>query len=164
MSNNLVKTNNFESTKQSLSDLKGSVPSIIDLPQFPTSGTIFRFNEHSVTGKEANEKLVKPLQTTIITLNSYVSNLLGFINDLYGLIDWLDNEYTKGIESAVNAAKISSNQALDASNQALDASNQALDASKKAESASDKATKAQEDIKRTIEALKITVGKLRGVL
>ena len=154
MSNNLVKTDKFKNAKRSLANLKKGAPSVIDLPQFPTSGKIFRVTNHNVTGEEANENLVKPLQTTIITLNSHISKLLGFIDEIYGLIDWLDNEYTKGIETAIDAAKESSSQALTASNQALKAS-------KKAEIASNKATKAQEDIKRTIEALKITVGKLK---
>ena len=147
MSNNLVKTDKFKNAKRSLVNLKKGAPSVIYLPQFPTSGEIFRFTKHNVTGDEANENLVKPLQTTIITLNSHISNLLGFIDEIYGLIDWLDNEYTKGIETAIDAAKESSNQALKAS--------------KKAQKASEDASKAQEDIKRTITALQLTVGKLK---
>ena len=154
MSNNLVKTDKFKNAKRSLANLKKGAPSVIYLPQFPTSGEIFRFTKHNVTGDEANENLVKPLQTTIITLNSHISNLLGFIDEIYGLIDWLDNEYTKGIETAIDAAKESSSQALTASNQALKAS-------KKAQKASEDASKAQEDIKRTIAALQLTVGKLK---
>lgn len=154
MSNNLVKTDKFKHAKRSLANLKKGAPSVICLPQFPTSGEIFRFTKHNVTGDEANENLVKPLQSTIITLNSHISNLLGFIDEIYGLIDWLDNEYTKGIETAIDAAKESSSQALTASNQALKAS-------KKAQKASEDASKAQEDIKRTIAALQITVGKLK---
>ena len=147
MSNDLVKNNKFKATKRSLVNLKQGAPSGINLPQFPTSGEIFRFTKHNVTGQEANDNLVKPLQTTIITLNTYISNLLSFIDDIYGLIDWLDNEYTKGIETAVNAAKESSSQALKAS--------------QKAQKASEKASKAQEDIKRTIAALQLTVEKLK---
>ena len=154
MSNNLVKTDKFKNAKRSLANLKKGAPSVICLPQFPTSGEIFRFTKHNVTGDEANENLVKPLQSTIITLNSHISNLLGFIDEIYSLIDWLDNEYTKGIETAIDAAKESSSQALTASNQALKAS-------KKAQKASEDASKAQEDIKRTIAALQITVGKLK---
>ena len=154
MSNNLIKTDKFEKVKQSLGHLKKGAPSVIYLPKFPTSGKIFRVTNHRVTGEEANENLVEPLQTTIITLNSHISNLLGFIDEIYGLIDWLDNEYTKGIETAIDAAKESSSQALTASNQALKAS-------KKAQKASEDASKAQEDIKRTVDALQLTVDKLK---
>ena len=154
MSNDLVKTNKFKNTKDSLEGLKKDAPAVINLPQFPTSGEIFRFTKHNVTGEEANKNLVIPLQTTIITLNSHICKLLGFIDEIYGLIDWLDNEYTKGIETAIDAAKESSSQALIASNQALEAS-------KKAQKASEDASKAQENIKRTIAALQLTVDKLK---
>ena len=150
----IIKTDKFDAVKQSLEELENNSPSVIYLDQFSESGKYLKFTTHNVTGEEANKKLVGPLQKTIITLNAHIINLQDFNNEIYSLVDWLDNEYTKGIESAIKAAEISSNQALEASNQALNAS-------KKAEIASDKATKAQEDIKRTIEALKITVGKLK---
>ena len=150
----IIKTDKFDAVKQSLEELERNSPSVIYLDQFSESGKYLKITTHNVTGEEANKKLVGPLQKTILTLNAHIINLQDFNNEIYSLVDWLDNEYTKGIESAIKAAEISSNQALEASNQALNAS-------KKAEIASDKATKAQEDIKRTIEALKITVGKLK---
>ena len=150
MANELVQKHNFELAKGRIQTKLNQVPSSVSLNQFPIDGEIIPFNNHNITGYEANQLLVKPLQETLMKQNTNIKDLFNIANDVYIAIDSLDTEYIAGILAAVRSAETASNQAKQASNQALDASSKALEASQKA-------TTAQTDIKRTIEALQLTV-------
>lgn len=147
MQNELIKKDKFEEEKNKIKQLSLNTPKPICLDNFPTKGSIFSWNSHNITGEEANDKLVKPLQDTIIKQNDSIKSLYDIATSVYNTFDQLDKEYIAGIVSAVYAAE--------------EASNQAKEASSKAEQASDKALKAQEDINRTIKALQQTVGILQ---
>ncbi|NCC11043.1 MAG: hypothetical protein EOM31_11205, partial [Bacteroidia bacterium] len=156
-----LKKHNFDVAKSKIQTLAHTVPATVSLKQFPTSGSIFSWNNHDITGKEANELLVSPLQTTLIAQNSRIKDLFNIADEVYKTFDYLDKEYIQGIVVSVEAAKIASNQAKSASDKAQTASDRAYTASQQALTASNKANEAQADIKKTIEALKATVTTLK---
>ena len=163
MNKEIIKKHNFEVAKDKIQTLSKNIPSTVKLNSFPTEGSIFSWNDHNITGSEANQFLVKPLQETLITQNTAVKNLFKVVDEVYKAFDSLDREYVAGIVGAVDSARMASDQAVTASKKAAQASNQALDASNQALDASKKATTAQNDIKRTITALQQTVGILKAL-
>ena len=158
MENTIIKRQNFENSKDEIQKLLSKMPSTVSFQPFQTEGFFF---SHKITGSEANEKLLSPLQSTLIAQNKNITKLLGIASEVYKALDFLDREYINGLVDAVKASEIASNQATTASSKAETASDQALEASKEALEASFKAGIAQEDIKKTIEALKITVSSLK---
>jgi cytochrome c556 len=135
-----IQKHNFEKSKNEIAEASKNVPTSTSLNSFPTKGSIFRFTEHNVTGDELNKLLVKPLQETLIALNTSVIGLFEITNKVYETIDFLDKEYLAGIEVSIKAANEASDQAIEAFKEA---------------------TKAQEDITRTVNALKKTVDVLK---
>ena len=160
MANEIVKPHKFEVSKNKIHSLSTSV-SNVSLQKFPTEGSIFPWNDHNITGDEANTLLVSPLQSALISQNTSIRSLFNIADEVYNALESLDKEYIQGIIAAVKSAEIASDQAKAASTKANTASNQALEASRKALDASTKATTAQADIKRTIEALQTTVKILK---
>ena len=136
----IIQNSNFELAKNRILSAYKEVPSKVHLDQFRTKGTIFPCNNHNITGDEANQLLVSPLQKTLISQNESIKVLFKIANDIYEALDSLDKEYIAGIVGAVNAAKKASDQALQASEQAK---------------------MAQDDIKITIMALQQTVSTLK---
>lgn len=157
-----LQRHNFDVAKSKIQTLAHTVPATVSLGQFPTSGSIFSWNDHDITGKEANELLVSPLQTTLIAQNSRIKDLFNIVDEVYKTFDYLDKEYIQGIVASVEAAKISSNQAKSASEKAQTASDKAYSASQLALTATNRAKVAQDDIKKTIDALKATVATLKA--
>ena len=160
MANEIIKPHKFEVSKNKIHSLSTSV-SNVSLQKFPTEGSIFSWNDHNITGNEANTLLVSPLQSALISQNTSIRSLFNIADEVYNALESLDKEYIQGIIAAVKSAEIASDQAKAASSKANTASNQALEASRKALDASTKATTAQDDIKRTIEALQTTVRILK---
>jgi len=161
MENAIIQKYNFEVSKNKIQTLSRNVPSSVSFQQFPTEGSIFPWNDHNITGSEANKMLVSPLQSTLITHNANIKSLFSIVDEVYKALDSLDREYIQGIINAIKAAEMASNQAKTASFKAETASAQALEASEKALNASSKASIAQVDIKKTIEALRMTVSSLK---
>lgn len=160
MANEIIKPHKFEDAKNKIHSLSKIVPNV-SLQNFQTEGSIFSCNNHNITGKEVNELLVSPLQSTLIEQNKTIKSLFEIADEVYKALESLDKEYIQGIIAAVMSAKEASEQAKTASKKANTASSQALEASRKAFDASTKATTAQADIKRTIEALQTTVRILK---
>ena len=160
MANEIIKPHKFEVSKNKIHSLSTSV-SNVSLQKFPTEGSIFPWNDHNITGDEANTLIVSPLQSALISQNTSIRSLFNIADEVYNALESLDKEYIQGIIAAVKSAEIASDQAKAASTKANTASNQALEASRKALDASTKATTAQADIKRTIEALQTTVRILK---
>ncbi|WP_314712619.1 hypothetical protein [Prevotella pallens] len=146
MANEIIKPHKFEDAKNKIHSLSKTVPNV-SLQNFQTEGSIFSCNNHNITGKEVNELLVSPLQSTLIEQNKTIKSLFKIADEVYKALESLDKEYIQGIIAAVMSAKEASEQAKEASRKAFDAST--------------KATTAQADIKRTIEALQTTVRILK---
>lgn len=148
MSNEIIKKHDFELAKKKILSESARVPGDVTLQQFQVEGDFISWNNHNITGKEANEMLVTPLQKTLISQNERIKGLLKIAHEVYVAFDKLDTEYIAGIVLAVESAETSSNQAKIASDKATQASNQVLDASRDALEASKKASLAQDDIKK----------------
>jgi cytochrome c556 len=161
MANEIIKPRRFEVAKNKIQTLAHNVPSTVSLNKFPTEGSIFSRNNHNITGSEANELLVYPLQSTLIAQNSNIRSLFNIADEVYKALESLDKEYIAGIIASIESAKVASGQAKTASTKAEQASMQAFEASQKALEASKKANNAQDDIKKTIEGLKRTVQVLK---
>ena len=161
MANEIIKPHRFEVAKNKIQTLAHNVPSTVSLNKFPTEGSIFSWNNHNITGSEANELLVSPLQSTLIAQNSNIRSLFNIADEVYKALESLDKEYIAGIIASIESAKVASGQAKTASTKAEQASTQAFEASQKALEASKKANNAQDDIKKTIEGLKMTVQILK---
>ena len=161
MANEIIKPHRFEVAKNKIQTLAHNVPSTVSLNKFPTEGSIFSWNNHNITGSEANELLVSPLQSTLIAQNSNIRSLFNIADEVYKALESLDKEYIAGIIASIESAKVASGQAKTASTKAEHASMQAFEASQKALEASKKANNAQDDIKKTIEGLKMTVQILK---
>ena len=157
----VISTHDFEESKRKIEKLSGKVPSKVNFNTFPTEGNWIPWRDHKVTGKEINDDLVLPLQSTIRSLKSSILDLFTLSKEVYKAFEALDRDYIQGIVIGVKSAEEASNQARTASDQAKTASNQALDASAQALEASEKASKAQDDITKTIDALQITVSSLK---
>lgn len=154
MVNDIIQKHNFERYKAEIKRSSANIPEAVTLSQFQIDGSIIPWNNHNITGSEINNSLIRPLQEVLIKQNTNTQSIYKILNDVYHALDFLDSQYIAGIITAVESAKIASNQAMHASDKATIASNQALEAS-------DKAITAQEDIKRTIEALQKTVDILK---
>lgn len=161
MTNDIIKPHKFEVAKNKIQKLAHNVPSTVSMERFQTEGSIFSWNNHNITGEEANRLLVSPLQSTLIAQNENIRSLFNIADEVYKALESLDKEYISGIITSVEAAKMASNQAKAASSKAEQASLQALDASQKALEASISANNAQTDIKKTIEGLKMTIQILK---
>ena len=161
MANEIIKPHRFEDAKNKIQTLAHNVPSTVSLNKFPTEGSIFSWNNHNITGDEANKLLVSPLQSTLIAQNSYIRSLFNIADEVYKALESLDKEYIAGIIASIESAKVASGQAKTASTKAEQASMQAFEASQKALEASKKANNAQDDIKKTIEGLRMAVQILK---
>lgn len=161
MTNDIIKPHKFEVAKNKIQKLAHNVPSTVSMERFQTEGSIFSWNNHNITGEEANRLLVSPLQSTLVAQNENIRSLFNIADEVYKALESLDKEYISGIITSVEAAKMASNQAKAASSKAEQASSQALDASQKALEASISANNAQTDIKKTIEGLKMTIQILK---
>ena len=161
MANEIIKPHRFEVAKNQIQTLAHNVPSTVSLNNFPTEGNIFPWNNHNITGSEANKLLVSPLQSMLIAQNNNIRSLFNIADEVYKALESLDKEYIAGIIASIESAKVASGQAKTASTKAEHASMQALEASQKALEASKKANNAQDDIKKTIEGLKMTVQILK---
>lgn len=147
MPGEIIKPKKFEIAKNNIQKIAKTLSSTNSIESFRTEGTIISWNEHNITGSEANKNLILPLNKILIDYNTLFISLIDIANEQYAVLDSLDNEYITGIISAVYSAEEASKQAKTASRQALDASG--------------KATMAQDDIKKTINALTETVKVLK---
>lgn len=134
-----IEARNFNKQLSEIKRISKTSPAAVQLTTFQTKGKIIGWNQHKVTGEEAN-LLVSDVQSGFIQVNQLIHALYKQFSTIYSTFDQLDKEYISGILAALNSSEIASNQAKEASVKAIDA---------------------QKDIARTIEGLKVTVQKLK---
>ena len=83
MANEIIKPHRFEDAKNKIQTLAHNVPSTVSLNKFPTEGTIFPWNNHNITGSEANKLLVSPLQSALIAQNNNIRSLFNIADEVY---------------------------------------------------------------------------------
>lgn len=134
----IIKPHSFESAKQHIQTFASSTTTNTDLSKVDTSGGLFGWFDHNVTGAELN-KVTGQVQEHLIRINDLQKSFISEFGQVYNALESLDKEYIPAILSAVKGAEESSNQA---------------------KQASDKAHKAQTDINKTIEAQKKVIAIL----
>ena len=144
----IIKKHNFDNALGRIRNFANSTPSIPSIEKFKTSGGLFGWGAHKVTGDEMN-RYVETVQDIFEKQNSVLISAVKEFQEVYTTFDYLDKEYLQGILGAVEAARTASNGAKLASDQAKDAAGRAL--------------KNEADIRKEIEALRRVVEKIKTI-
>ena len=108
-----LQNHNFEKYKKQIKAFVESDDTEVELQSFETSGGLFGWFDHNITGKEMNE-FTKKLQSLLIEMKEKDVEIVNEFNNVYGAFETLDKEYIKGILTAVKAAETASMQAKEA--------------------------------------------------
>lgn len=139
MNDAIIKKHNFSKAKNQIQEFSRRLPANPRFEEFEEDGGLFGWFDHNVTGKEMN-KFMGKVQNKLISVNSSLRGIIKEFGEIYKALDYLDNDYIKGILKAIDNAEKASEQAVSASKQAL---------------------KAQDDNSKTIEALRKTVQAIK---
>ena len=139
MNDAIIKKHNFSTAKNQIQEFSRRLPANPRFEEFEEDGGLFGWFDHNVTGKEMN-KFMGKVQNKLISVNSSLRGIIKEFGEIYKALDYLDNDYIKGILKAIDNAEKASEQAVSASKQAL---------------------KAQDDNSKTIEALRKTVQAIK---
>lgn len=134
----LIRPHDFEEAKEHIQTFANNTSACTDLDRVSTSGGLFGWFEHNVTGAELN-KVTGQVQDHLVRINELQKSFISEFGQVYKALESLDSEYIKGILIAVKGAQESSDQA---------------------KRASEKAQKAQTDISKTIEGQKKVISIL----
>lgn len=104
---------NFEVAKKKLKCLLDSATTYSGLPQVKTSGGLFNWFPHNVTGDELNELTAK-IQEYILKLNDRDGDIVSQMGELYQTIDVLDKDYIQRMVISLQCAEKASQEAKDA--------------------------------------------------
>lgn len=134
----LIRPHDFEEAKKHIQTFANNTSACTDLDRVSTSGGLFGWFDHNVTGAELN-KITGQVQDHLVRINELQKSFISEFGQVYKALESLDSEYIKGILIAVKGAQESSDQA---------------------KRASEKAQKAQTDISKTIEGQKKVISIL----
>lgn len=134
----LIRPHDFEEAKEHIQTFANNTSVCTDLDRVSTSGGLFGWFDHNVTGAELN-KVTGQVQDHLVRINKLQKSFISEFGQVYKALESLDSEYIKGILIAVKGAQESSDQA---------------------KRASEKAQKAQADISKTIEGQKKVIAIL----
>jgi hypothetical protein len=124
----IIKPHSFENAKKHIKAFSNRTSPDLGLDKVSTSGGLFGWFDHNVTGEELN-KVTGQIQDYLIKFNGLHSDFINEFGQIYKALESLDKEYIPAILSAVKGA----------------------------ERASEQAKKAQEDIKKIIDGQKKTI-------
>lgn len=124
----IIKPHTFEKAKKHIEEFSNRTSPDLGLDKVSTSGGLFGWFDHNVTGEELN-KVTGQIQDYLIKFNALHSDFINEFGQVYKALESLDKEYIPAILSAVKGA----------------------------EKASEQAKKAQEDIKKIIDGQKKTI-------
>lgn len=127
----IIKPHSFENAKKHIKAFSNRTSPDLGLDKVSTSGGLFGWFDHHVTGEELN-KVTGQIQDYLIKFNGLHSDFINEFGQVYKALESLDKEYIPAILSAVKGA----------------------------ERASEQAKKAQEDIKEIIDGQKKTINIL----
>lgn len=126
--NEIIKPHTFEDAQKNLKEFLDRTSPDLGIDKVSTSGGLFGWFDHNVTGEELN-KVTGQIQYYLIKFNGLHSDFIKEFGQVYKALESLDKEYIPAIISAVKGA----------------------------ERASEQAKKAQEDIKKIIDGQKKTI-------
>ncbi len=127
----IIKTHDFEVSKNKLKAFSKQTPEDLELSKVDISGGIFGWVDHKVTGYELNE-LTTQIQKHLISYNKLHVKLIQEFGQVYNALEALDKDYIQAILISIKAA----------------------------EKANSEAKIAQKDIAQTIEVQKKTINVL----
>ncbi len=115
-----INTTDFEKAKDELIDIYARTETNPQLNKVATSGGLFNWFDHTVTGEEMNN-LTAQIQKYLISLNSFDGDIIDQIGKIYNTFDTLDKKYIQKIVVTLQCAEKASNEAKKAGVDALKA-------------------------------------------
>ena len=109
MNNDIVKSREFEKSKQKLRNFSTRIPSTSYITPV-SEKTLFGILNSNVTGEDLNN-VVKIFQKRSIDTNNYLKNIIKEFETIYNTFESLDKDYIQSIIVAVKSAEESSKQA-----------------------------------------------------
>lgn len=109
MTNQIVKSREFENSKKKLQKFSKRIPSTSRIPNVAET-TFFGILNSNVTGEDLN-KVVKTFQDRSIQTNEYLRNITKEFETIYDTFESLDKDYIQSIIIAIKSAEESSKQA-----------------------------------------------------
>ena len=105
-----IDGHDFEEAKNNLKFILDRAKTSPELSQVKTSGGLFNWFSHNVTGKELNE-LTAQIQEYLISLNGFDGDIITQMGELYQTIDALDKDYIQKIIISLQYAEKASQEA-----------------------------------------------------
>lgn len=128
-----INTHDFENSKNEIKKFSEKTKANPELSSVSTSGGLFGWFDHKVTGDELNE-VTSQVQKYLIDINSLHIDMIAQFGEIYKTFEALDDDYIKGILISIGSVK----------------------------KTNDELKVAQKDIKNTIEIQKKTIKALSG--
>ncbi|OHW62290.1 hypothetical protein EUAN_13600 [Andreesenia angusta] len=115
MEKTIIKTHNFESSKNKIKAFSRQTPTTPELKKVNISGGPFGWGDHKVTGYELNS-LTTQIQDYFKDFNSLHIKLVQEFGEVYNALEALDEDYIKGILIAIKGVEKTSDEVKVAQN------------------------------------------------
>jgi len=109
----IIKPHSFEEAKKHIKEFSDRTSPDLGLDKVSTSGGLFGWFDHNVTGEELN-RVSGQIQDYLIKFNGLHSDFINEFGQVYKALESLDKEYIPAILSAVKGAELASDQAKSA--------------------------------------------------
>ena len=103
-----IKKHSFEEAKNRLKKFSTIENTELSIENVETTGGLFGWFDHKVTGEELNDRMVK-IQDFFINLNSTDNKIIKEFHEIYKALDVLDREYIASIIAIVKGLEKTSN-------------------------------------------------------
>lgn len=108
MSELVIKTRDFERSKNQLKEFSEQTPQDLELRRVDISGGFLGWGDHKVTGYELNN-LTTQIQDYLIDFNTLHTNFIKEFGQVYNALEALDKDYIQAILIAIKAAEKANN-------------------------------------------------------
>lgn len=109
MSELIIKTHNFEKSKNQLKVFSEQTSTDLELRKVDISGGFLGLGDHKVTGYELNS-LTSQIQKYLINFNSLHTKFIKEFGQVYNALEALDKDYIQAILIAIKAAEKANNE------------------------------------------------------
>ncbi|MCQ2088197.1 MAG: hypothetical protein MJZ37_09080 [Bacilli bacterium] len=100
----VLSSHTFENAKYNIQRFSQSVPNSVHLPSVKTSGGLFGWGDHKVTGEELNDYTSK-LSPLLVEQNNRIRDIFSEFRDVYNALEALDKDYIQAICGSINIAE-----------------------------------------------------------
>lgn len=105
----IIKTHDFEASKNQIKVFSEQTPLDLELDKVDTDGWFFGLGDHNVTGRELNN-LTSQIQDYLIDFNSLNTKFIKEFGQVYNALEALDKDYIQAILIAIKAAEKANNE------------------------------------------------------